>query len=52
MCISGDWGVGRLCMYKVKRVGDNTEPCGTPPVKPLVIDVRPLSVTRACLPDR
>ena len=45
MCISGDWDVGRSCMYKLKRVGDSTEPCGTPFVKFLVFDFRSLNNT-------
>ena len=35
-------GVGRSWRYKLKRVGESTEPCGTPSVKCLVLEDLPL----------
>jgi len=30
MCVSGWMGSGMSCMYRLKRVGESTDPCGTP----------------------
>ena len=30
MFVLGVVGVGMSCMYKLKSVGESTEPCGTP----------------------
>ena len=50
----GEGGVGISCMYlyKLKSVGNKTEPWGTPFVKFLVLDVAPLYVTDPFLPER
>ena len=45
-------GVGMSCMYRLKSVGERTEPCGTPFGKLRVCDDLPWNVTCACLPDR
>ena len=39
ICIWGVGGEGMSCMYRLKSVGDNTDPWGTPLVKFLVLDV-------------
>lgn len=52
MCICGMWGLGRSCMYRLKREGDKTEPWGTPFVKFLVCDDWPANCTWAHLPER
>ena len=39
ICIWGVGGVGMSCMYRLKSVGDSTDPWGTPFVKFLVLDV-------------
>ena len=45
MCIWGVWGVGISCMYRLKRVGDKTDPCGTPFEKFLMFDDWPANDT-------
>ena len=44
-------GVGRSDMNKLKRVGDNTAPCGTPLGNIRVLDLVPPQETEACLPE-
>ena len=39
ICIWGVGDVGMSCMYRLKSVGDSTDPWGTPFVKFLVLDV-------------
>ena len=43
-------GSGMSCMYRLKSVGDKTDPCGTPFVMLRVCDDLPLYCTYACLP--
>ena len=38
MCMSGCAMMGRSCMKRLKRVGDSTDPCGTPLGKRLFVD--------------
>ena len=40
------------CMYKLKSVGESTEPCGTPFLYCLFVDVLPLCNVCPCLPVR
>ena len=42
MWVSGCEGVGMSCMYKLKSVGERTEPWGTPFVKCRVVEGLPL----------
>ena len=44
-------GVGRSDMNKLKRVGDNTAPCGTPLGNVRVLDLVPPQETTACLSE-
>ena len=30
LCVSGCEKMGRSCMNRLKRVGESTDPCGTP----------------------
>ena len=52
MCIWGVWGGGMLCMYRLKSVGDSTDPWGTPSEMFLVFDDWPANDTWACLPAK
>ena len=45
-------GVGMLCMYKLKRVGESTEPCGTPFGKLQILDSSFWKDTYPCRPAR
>ena len=50
--MSGWVGMGMSCKYRLKSVGDRTEPCGTPFVKCFVVDDLPLCVVYPSLPVR
>jgi len=50
-CVFGSDGCGISCMKRLKRVGESTEPCGTPFVKCLAEEGLPLYSVQAELPD-
>ena len=52
MSIWGMGGVGMSCIYKLKSVGDRTDPWGTPFLKFLAMDFWPLKMIWAVLPAR
>ena len=52
MCTSGCVGSGMSCMKRLKRVGESTDPWGTPLGKRLFVDGVPLWTVYACLPVR
>ena len=43
MCVAGCVGMGRSCLKRLKRVGGNIDPCGTPFCKCLLVDSMMLS---------
>ena len=40
--MSGCAGICKFCMKRLKRVGESTDPCGTPLGKRLLVDGVPL----------
>ena len=39
-----------MCMYRLKKVGERTDTCGTPFMRCLVMDGEVMCIAYACLP--